>query len=164
VSDPVEDKELDDYLRRKSALSLGYKKIYLEAPPPELDRAVKERAKRALRWLLPGIVSLGIALAMVFSVNYAIQQWLGAMVAAEKNLKRLQAEQDEAQRKEDLNKPVVVAIDAQSLSAPTQNQASALSREQWLAQIEALRRAGKKTEADTELRRLQAAYPDNEKK
>ena len=60
MSEQLEDKELEEYLRRKSALSLGYKRIYIEAPPQELDRAVAARARRALRWLGPALVAVAI--------------------------------------------------------------------------------------------------------
>jgi len=158
VNEPADDKLLEDYLHRKSALSLGYRKVYVEAPPPELDRAVKARAKRALRWLLPAAISLAIAIAVLIGINTGIHKWLDAMVDAERNLKKLRDEQAAEKRKKELEGPVVVAIDANSrdhASTPTQPR----TRETWLAEIEVLRKAGRHEEADAELRKLQAAFP-----
>ncbi len=156
VNEPADDKLLEDYLHRKSALSLGYRKVYVEAPPPELDRAVKARAKRALRWLLPAVFSLTLAIAVLIGINTGIHKWLDAMVDAERNLKKLRAEQAAEKRTTELEGPVVVAIDANSQPS-TSNRTR--TRSEWLAEIEALRKAGRHEEADAELRKLQAAYP-----
>ncbi|MBC7983060.1 MAG: hypothetical protein H7Y02_04310, partial [Candidatus Obscuribacterales bacterium] len=58
--------------------------------------------------------------------------------------------------------PVTVTIDAQSLSSDTAS--APLSRDQWLAIIEALKQSGKQAEADEEQRRMQAAFPESVKK
>jgi hypothetical protein len=156
VTEPVEDKLLEDYLRRKSAISMGYKRIYVEAPPPELDRAVKARAERALRWLVPALISATLAFTVFFTINAGIHKWMDAMVSAERNLKQLRVEQQERERKEALEKPIVVAIDASSLNSVTPTP----TREAWLAEIAALRQAGKQAEADAEQQRMEAAFPD----
>jgi hypothetical protein len=157
VSTPAEDKALEEYLRRKSALSMGYRKLYIEAPPPELDQAVKARAKRALRWLIPGIVSLVAAIGLIFGTIYVLQKWLDALVAREQALKQEYAEIMEKKRQEELKKPMLVAIDAETLTPKTV--VVQMTREQWRAHIESLRSAGKIAEADAELARYREAYP-----
>jgi hypothetical protein len=167
VSTPAEDKDLEDYLRRKSAVSLGYKKIYVEAPPPELDRAITARARRALRWLVPAIISATIAIGLIASLNYAVSKLMQASVIAERNAVKLREERKAQQDRERLKQPIGVMIDANDI-APQEAKAAAdarkliekQARDQWLAEIETLRRQGKHATAEAELRRLNAAYPE----
>jgi hypothetical protein len=167
VTTPAEDKDLEDYLRRKSALSLGYKKIYIEAPPPELDRAIAARARRALRWLVPAVISAAIAIGIVVSANFAVTKLMQASVMAERNAVKLRDERKAQQERERLTQPVGVVIDAKNIAeqeakaqAAVQKQKEKAGRDEWLAEIEALRRQGKNATADAELRRLNAAYPE----
>jgi len=168
VSDPVEDKALEEYLRRKSALSLGYRKIYIEAPPEELDRAIAARARRALRWLVPGILSACIAIGLIFSLDLGVTKLMRATVKAEQNVLKMRQEQKEQAERERLSQPISVVIDAKNIAQEVAREeaakAEALLREQWLEKIEALKTAGKQAEADAELLRFQAAYPDSGKK
>jgi hypothetical protein len=136
---------------------MGYRKLYIEAPPPELDQAVKARAKRALRWLIPGIASFTIAVVLIFGTIYVLQQWLDALVAREAVLKKEYAELMEKKRQEELKKPLLVAIDADTLTPKTI--VVQMTREQWRAHIESLRSAGKNAEADAELARYRQDYP-----
>jgi hypothetical protein len=159
LSDPADDRVLEDYLHRKSALSMGYRRVYIEAPPPELDRAVTARARRALRWLVPGLLALGIALTLVLGINFGVTKWVGAMQGAEKNLQRLQKEREEKEERERAQEPIAIIVDPGELSNhPAAS--SQLSREDWLAKIDKLKRAGKKAEAQAEQQRFLAAYPD----
>jgi hypothetical protein len=167
VTTPAEDKDLEDYLRRKSALSLGYKKIYIEAPPPELDRAIAARARRALRWIVPAVIAAAIAIGIVVSANFAVTKLMQASVMAERNAVKLRDEHRAQQERERLTQPVGVVIDAKNIAeqeakaqAAVQKQKEKEGRDEWLAEIEALRRQGKNATADAELRRLNAAYPE----
>jgi len=167
VSTPAEDKDLEEYLRRKSALSLGYKKIYVEAPPPELDRAITARARRALRWLVPAIISAGIAVSLIVGVNYAISELMKVSIIAERNAVKLREERKAQQEAERLKQPIGVMVDANNI-APQEAKAAQdkqkkreqLARDQWLVEIDTLRKQGKHATADAELRRLNAAYPE----
>jgi hypothetical protein len=162
VSDPVEDRLLEDYLHRKSALSMGYKKVYVEAPPEELDRAVKARAKRALRWLIPGTLSLLIGLSLVFGVNYGVYNWLNAAKQAEKAMEQRRAErrrlqqQQERERIERGEEPIMIITPTEP--PPSQSNPTPLTREQWLNKIDALRRAGKSAEAEAEWQQFQQQH------
>jgi hypothetical protein len=142
---------------------MGYRKLYIEAPPPELDQAVKARAKRALRWLIPGIVSLTAAVVLIFGTIYVLQQWLDKLVAREAELKREYAELMEKKRLEEAKKPVVVAVDAQNMSplvpGDQQSVVVRMTREQWRAHINSLYAEGKQKEADAELILYRQAYP-----
>src|SRR5215831_17692476 len=95
VSDPSEDRMLEEYLHRKSAISMGYRRIYVEAPPPELDRTVTARARRALRWLVPGAIATVIAITLVLGVNYTVTKYMSLLVGAQKNIERLEAERQQ---------------------------------------------------------------------
>ena len=154
MSDPADDRILEDYLHRKSALSMGYRRVYIEAPPPELDRAVTARARRALRWLIPAILSVAIAFTLILGINMGVGKWVTAMKGAEKNLERLKKEHDERVEAERMRQPVAL-IDAATLKSG----AAPLPRAQWLAKIKQLRAAGKNAEADAEQARLQITYP-----
>jgi hypothetical protein len=169
VSTPAEDKDLEEYLRRKSALSLGYKKIYLEAPPPELDRAITARARRALRWLVPGILSAIIAIGLVVGINVGVNNLLTVTVNAERTQNRLRKEREEELERERASQPISVMIDAKDIAKEEAKKnaeklkAEQAARAQWLDKIETLKREGKQAEAEAELRKFNRAYPAEKK-
>jgi hypothetical protein len=167
VTEPTEDKALEEYLRRKSALSMGYRRMYIEeAPPPELDRAITARARRALRWLAPALVAAVMAVALIGAANYGVKAWMNAMVVMEKSMKQRRDERQKQLEKERAEQPIGVVIDADDI--PKQDAADAAAREQidriaraaWLEKIEALKREGKTEEAEAEMQRFRQAYPD----
>jgi len=160
VSTPAEDKDLEEYLRRKSALSLGYKKIYIEAPPEELDRAITARARRALRWLVPGVLSLLIALGLVVGINVGVDRLVTVSVKAEKNAVRIKAEREKQREEERAKQPVAVVIDASNIEAQAQKDAKERAEDQkiYLEKIEELRKAGKTKEADIETQIFNEKY------
>lgn len=171
MSTPAEDKDLEDYLRRKSALSLGYKKIYVESPPPELDRAITARARRALRWIVPAIISAAIAVGVIVSLNIGVSKVMQASVIAERNAVKLREERKAQQEAERLKQPIGVMVDASNIAPQEQKAAEEAQKKKeqaaraaWLAEIESLRRQGKNARADAELRRMNAAYPEYAKK
>ncbi len=166
-----DDRILEDYLARKSALSMGYRRVYVEAPPEELDRAITARARRALKWLVPGVLAAAVAFTLVIGINVGIKGLMNSMVGAEQNINARKKLAREAAERARLEAPVSVIIDPKELSTArheVQTTASQTSsqltrdhtREQWLARIETLKRRGKLTEANQELKRFQAAYPD----
>jgi hypothetical protein len=167
VSTPAEDKDLEEYLRRKSAISLGYKKIYVEAPPPELDRAITARARRALRWIVPAIISAAIAVGVIVALNVGVNRVMQASVIAERNAVKLREERKAQQEIERLKQPIGVMVDANDIAPEEAKAAQAAqkkreraARDQWLAEIEALQRKGKNSKAAAELHRMNAAYPE----
>jgi hypothetical protein len=156
VSEPVDDKLLEDYLHRKSALSMGYRRVYIEAPPPELDRTVTARARRALRWLVPGFLAAVIAFGMILGVDRGVTKYVGMMRSAEKNLEHLKQQRQEQEEKERESAPISVIVDPNAL---IKDNAPPLSREAWTAKIESLKRAGRKAEAQEELKKFRSTYP-----
>jgi hypothetical protein len=150
---------LQDYLARKSALSLGYKRVYVETPPPELDQAITARARRALRWLLPGVLAALIALTFIVGLNVGVGKWVNMMVSAERTVNRLEKERKEKAEKERLEAPVSVFVDANSMAKSPAAEPQ-LSREAWLAKIEQLKKTGTAAQVEAELRSFRAAYPD----
>jgi len=147
---------LEEYLHRKSAISMGYRRIYVEAPPPELDRTVTARARRALRWLVPGAVATLIAVTLIVAVNFSVTKYMSLLVNAQKTMERMDVERQKKEEEERAKQPVSVIVD------PSQLQQSNVrpTREQWLARIDTLKRAGRQAEAQEELKKLRAAYPD----
>jgi hypothetical protein len=172
VNDSAEDKALEEYLHRKSALSMGYRKVYVEAPPPELDRAITARARRAMRWLIPAIISASIGIGMIVSVNMGVAGWMRAMINAERNTNKIKQEQKEEAERELAKQPITVIIDAKNIPAEETKRAEAAeqkrkleqaARNEWLLKIEELKSAGKKAEAEAELQKFRTAYPDSGK-
>lgn len=170
MTEPAEDKALEEYLRRKSALSMGYRRLYIEeAPPPELDRAVTARARRALRWLVPALLAVAMGAALIMAANFGVNAWMDAMVVMEKSLKERREERRKQIEKERAEQPVTVVIDAKDIAAQqladaaAREKADQIARTEWLAKIEALKREGKTAEAETEQRRFEQAYPSSAK-
>ena len=143
--------ELDEYLRGDSALSCQYRREAAPAPPPALDRRVLDlsraardlptasgpRAVRSAPARSPYLAPLAFAASVLLSVALVLAIAFGPQTA-----KRI----DDA--------PRVVRV-AYSSSDPRPVRAP----KAWLADIAALRRAGRNREADEELRRFRSAYP-----
>jgi hypothetical protein len=138
--------ELEEYLRDDSALSREYRREIAPQPPPALDRQVLHHARAARsRNLAP----LAFAASVFLSVALVL-----AMVLGPPTLKKPD------------DTPHVIQVrnyvrDYQR-EAPRAVPASPREREpaKWLADIAALRRAGRDAEADAEMRRFRSAYPN----
>jgi len=140
--------ELDEYLRGDSALSCQYRREAAPVPPPALDRRVLELSRaahelpaasgaRAAPARSPYLAPLAFAASVLLSVALVLAIAFGPQTA-----KRV----DDA--------PRVVRV-AYSSSDPRTVRAP----KAWLADIAALRRAGRNREADEELRRFRSTYP-----
>src|SRR5277367_698180 len=135
--------DLDEYLRGDSALSCQYRREHAPTPPPALDARVLELARppgpggaRASRGDTPCLAPLAFAASVLLSVALVL-----AIVFGPQTVKR----------SDDAPRVVRVAYSGDSKLAR--------SPRAWLADIEALRRAGRNREADEELRRFRSAYP-----
>ena len=150
--------DLDEYLRGDSALSCQYRRESAPAPPPALDRRMLEMARgaadpvaarglhtpRKLRAASPCLAPLAFAASVLTSVALVL-----AIVFGPQSAKRV----DDAPR-------VVRVVAHAELPQPyTNNSKAARAPSVWLADIAALRRAGRNREADEELRRFRTAYP-----
>ncbi len=153
--------DLDEYLRGDSALSCQYRRESAPIPPPALDRRVLEMSRatgdapapldsltprnlRASSAAAPCLAPLAFAASVLTSVALVL-----AIVFGPQSAKRV----DDAPR-------VVRVVAHAELPQPyTNNSKVVRPPSAWLADIAALRRAGRDREADEELRRFRNAYP-----
>jgi hypothetical protein len=145
--------ELNEYLRGDSALSRAYRKEPTHLPPPALDRRVlalvsprgthrKSTCLAPLAFAASVLLSMALVLAIVFGPQ-------------------------KARRADDAPRLIRVASRADVSPAPIDRRLRLYSSDpqrqrtesQWLADIAALRRAGRIREADSEFRRFHDAYP-----
>jgi hypothetical protein len=135
--------DLDEYLRGDSALSCQYRREPAPTPPPALDARVLELSRlfgsnggRAARGKTPCLAPLAFAASVLLSVALVLAIVFGPQTAG---------------RSDDAPRVLRIAYSGDSKAAR--------SPRAWLADIEALRRAGRNREADEELRRFRSAYP-----
>jgi hypothetical protein len=140
--------DLEEYLRGDTALSRRYRREPAPAPPHALDRRVlrlSRQAERTAQRLSPCLQPLAFAACVLLSVALVLAMVFGP-----------------AARRMDDNTPRLVRVAARA-EVPPQLYRSDLSRARpakvWLADIAALRRAGRNVEADAEYRRFRNAYP-----
>jgi hypothetical protein len=140
--------ELDEYLRGASALSRQYRRESSPLPPHALDRCVQNTAR--LQPVKPPHKSQSLApLAFAASVLLSVALVL-AMVFGPPAAKRAD------------DKPHVLQVRMYQTNPPRAAVASPRERNPaaWLEDISALRRAGRNSEADSEMRRFRSVYPD----
>ena len=162
--------ELQDYLRGGSALSRQYRRESAPLPPRALDRRVIEAvfgdsavvrnpapwARKPRAYLAPMafaasvLLSVALVLAIVFGTQTAKR--------SDEAPRLVRAAAHAGQSPIALTrKPQLYSSDPpRSSGQPRARPAAA-----WLADIDALRRAGRTREADAELRRFRSAYPDH---
>jgi hypothetical protein len=141
--DPPDD--LDEYLRGDSALSRQYRRESAPPPPHALDRRVL-LLSRGTTAKSPCLAPLAFAASVLLSVALVL-----AIVFGPQTAKRV----DDA--------PRLVRVAARADVSPqlySSDPRHARARSVWLADIAALRRAGRNSEADAELRRFRSTYPD----
>jgi hypothetical protein len=138
--------ELDDYLRGGSDVSYQYKRDASPVPPHELDRWVlKAAGSQAKTPFKPqSLAPLALAASVLLSLALVL-----AIVFA-----------PQVKRPDD--KPHVVRASIFKSAPPRATPVSARERNPvlWLEDIDALRRAGRSSEAEVEMRRFRSAYPD----
>jgi hypothetical protein len=147
--------DLDDYLRGDSALSRQYRKESAPVPPHALDRRVlglSREVQGTAQRLTPYLAPLALAASVLLSVALVLAIVFGPQAA-----KRV----DDAPRlvrvaahpgvpNASLNRRLqLYSSDPRLVRAPSV----------WLADIAALRRAGRNSEADAEFRRFHDVYP-----
>jgi hypothetical protein len=149
--DPSDD--LDNYLRGGSALSRQYRRESAPSPPHALDRRVLRLSRDALG-KSPCLAPLAFAASVLLSVALVLAIVFGPQTAGRiddaPHLVRVAAHANAPQ-----NAPLNRNLKLYSSDPPHARSPSA-----WLADIAALRRAGRDGEADAELRRFRSAYPD----
>jgi hypothetical protein len=142
---PVPD-ELDDYLRGDSDVSCQYRRESAPALSAALDRLVLESAgslKSKLPFKPQSLAPLAFAASVLLSLALILAMVFGPQV------------------KRPNDQPQVVRVRMFKSEPPRAAVASPRERNPalWLADINALRRAGR-PEADVEMRRFRSAYPD----
>jgi negative regulator of sigma E activity len=153
--DPPDD--LEEYLRGDSALSRRYKGESAPVPPHLLDRRVLRLSREAqgtAHRLTSRLQPLAFAACVLLSVALVLAIVFGPQTA----------------KRTDDNAPRLVRVAARadvspnvSLNHRAQLYSGDLQRPRapaaWLADIAALRRAGRNSEADAEYRRFRSVYP-----
>ena len=164
--------ELDEYLRGGGALSRQYRKASAPLPPPALERRVLQAAaaQAAAPDAAPGaargdardahakppyLAPLAFAASVLLSMAVVLAIVFGPQPAKHRNeaprLVRTAAHAGLAP-----NAPLSRKLELYSSDPPRARAAA-----EWLADIDALRRAGRNSEADAELRGFRRAYPDH---
>jgi hypothetical protein len=150
--DPPDD--LDEYLRGDSALSRQYRKESAPTPPHALDRRILGVSSRDARGKSPCLAPLAFAASVLLSVALVLAIVFGPETSKRVDdaprLVRVAAHADVSP-----NVPLKRRLELYS-SDPRDARAPSV----WLADIAALRRAGRNIEADAELRRFRSTYPD----
>jgi hypothetical protein len=143
--------DLDEYLRGGSALSRQYRREAAPAPPPALDRRVLGLSNLS-QGKSPYLAPLAFAASVLLSVALVL-----AIVFGPPNLKR----GDDVPRLVRVAERAVAPPNSAHNRAPPLYSSDPLrARSAWLADIAALRRAGRNREADAEILRFRRAYPD----
>jgi hypothetical protein len=145
--------ELDEYLRGGSALSRQYRREAAQGPPRALDRRVR-RLAGAAQGKSPCLAPLAFAASVLLSMALVLALTFGPQ---------------SVRRSEDAPRLVRVAArgDATLNSTLGRRQqlyssdpAHSRTPSAWLADIAALRRAGRGGEADAEYSRFKKAFPN----
>jgi hypothetical protein len=148
--------DLDEYLRGDSALSRQYRRESAPPPPRALDRRVRKISREAhgtAQRLTQCLAPLAFAASVLLSVALVLAIVFGPQTARRVDdaprLVRVAAHADSSPNAPLNRARQLYSSDPQHLRAPSA----------WLADIAALRRAGRNSEADAELRRFRSAYP-----
>jgi hypothetical protein len=145
--------DLNEYLRGDSELSREYRKESTPTPPPALDRRVLSlAAPRGTHGKSPYLAPLAFAASVLLSMALVLAIVFGPQ---------------KARRGDDAPRLIRVAARTDLSPAPVDRRLRLYSSDppharapaQWLADIAALRRAGRIGEADLEFRRFRNAYP-----
>lgn len=150
--------ELDDYLRGDSELSRQYRREPAPSPPRSLDRRVLRRA-RDTHGKAPCLAPLGLAASVLLSVGLVL-----AIVFGPQTVRHVDDTPHVLRAAAHAELPASAPLGREFQlysSDPPGNGTPLGSREPsaWLADIAALRRAGRGAEANAELRRFRRVYP-----
>jgi hypothetical protein len=148
--------DLDEYLRGDSVLSQQYRRESSPAPPHLLDRRVLRMSREAqgtARRLTPCLEPLAFAACVLLSVALVLALVFGPQAAKRMDdtprVVRVAARAVVPQNVSPGRKAQFYSGDLRRVRTPSA----------WLADIAALRRAGRGDEADAEYRRFRTAYP-----
>ena len=174
-----DDRLLDEYLRGGSPLSRVYRETGREEPPAHLDAAILAQAKAAVgarrskpRWFMPlslaatVVLSVGVVLLMSREGVTPVPMETPSPIPDASTPKPTAPTTPVVTPKATVvpkEAPVVTPKEVPRFEprvfTPKEVPAGK-TLEQWLAGIEALRKAGKHAEADAELAKFRQRYPD----
>jgi hypothetical protein len=150
--------DLDEYLRGGSTLSRQYRRESAPMPPHALDRRVQKLSReahesRSVSDGTPCLAPLALAASVLLSVALVLAIVFGPQAAKRADetprLVRVAAHAD-VPADAPLNRRLqLYSSDPTLVRAPSS----------WIADIAALRRAGRNREADAEYRRFRSVYP-----
>lgn len=167
-----DDRLLDEYLRGDSPLSRVYRETGKEEPPAHVDAAILAQAKAAItthrggkpRWLMP----LSLAATVVLSVGVVLlmsKQGVSPVPTETPSVAPPVTDKTPTVTPKATvvpkEAPVVTPKEVPRFEAREVVVPPRKSPEQWLAEIDALRKAGKHAEADAELAKFRQRYPDH---
>lgn len=159
----TDDKRLDEYLRGDSPLTRAYRELGGEEPPPSLDARILAQARGGNaaqrggkpRWLMP----LSLAATVVLSVGIVLFMTRQGVTP----LPPETAPAVEAPAPSAVPAPAPKAapkaaprFEARDVAIPPKQK----TPEQWLADIEELRKLGLYAEADEKMAEFRKRYPD----
>ncbi len=169
-----DDRLLDEYLRGDSALARAYRETGREEPPAHLDAAILAQARAATaprrggkpRWLMP----LSLAATVVLSIGVVLLMSKPGVAPEPMEVPPSAAPAPAVTEKAPVVTPKAV-VTPKEMPAVTPKETPRFepreavipptkSPEVWLAEIGALRKAGKHAEADAELEKFRQRYPD----
>ncbi len=169
-----DDQLLDEYLRGDSALARAYRETGREEPPAHLDAAILAQARAATaprrgskpRWLMP----LSLAATVVLSIGVVLLMSKQGVAPESMEPPPSVVPAPAVTEKAPVAMPKAV-VTPKEMPAVTPKETPRFeprevaippkkSPEAWLAEIEALRKAGKHAEADAELEKFRQRYPD----
>jgi hypothetical protein len=147
MHDELKPDELDEYLRGGGDLSSQYQRESAPAPPHELDRLVL-RAAGSSKFKTPfkpqSLAPFAFAASVLLSLALVLAMVFGPQV----------------KKPEDKTQVVRVRMFESAPLRATPASPRERNPALWLDDINALRRAGRVTEADLQMRRFRSAYPD----
>lgn len=168
-----DDRLLDEYLRGDSPLSRVYRETEREEPPAHLDAAILAQAKAAVgarrskpRWFMP----LSLAATVVLSIGVVLLMSREGVTPVPMETPVLKPTTPAVTEKAPAVTPKAT-VTPKEAPAVTPKEVPRFeprevvippkkSPETWLAEIDALRKAGKHIEADAELAKFRQRYPD----
>lgn len=157
------DERLDEYLRGDSPLSRAYREAGREEPPPALDAHIlaQARGEKAAprggkpRWLMP----LSLAATIVLSVGIVLfmtRQGATPLPTETAPIVEVPAPSVVPAPAPKVAPKEASRFEARDVAVPPKQK----SPEQWLADIEELRKLGLDAEADAQFAEFRKRYPD----
>ena len=120
MSDPIDIKALDEYLKGGSDISQRYRELRREEVPPELDRRVLDEARAAvasgggrsrawLRWGAPVALAASVILAVTVVIESGPQNDTSFVTQPQRQVEESKLQDQVAQERREVEQPVFAA-------------------------------------------------------